>query len=75
VILHASGVDIHNGVEVPGPVDDGQYDEAEYRVTKIYADVKAPGLLDLAVTYCDSEGEWTETGIYSGDFEVWWLEQ
>lgn len=60
------------------PSDDDLYLRRDYRmpeweVLQIQAEVKAPGYLEMAVTYRDSEGnEFTEHGAYCGAFEVWW---
>jgi len=60
------------------PDDDDLYLRRDYRlpendVTQIQAEIKAPGYLEMAVTYRDDKGnEWTEHGAYCGAFEVWW---
>ena len=61
------------------PVDDLRlvysYRIPENDVTQIQAEIKAPGYLEMAVTYRDGDGnEWTEHGAYCGAFEVWWAD-
>lgn len=62
-------------VKFPGDVHlylSRDYRMPERNIFQIQAEIKAPGYLEMAVTYRDDEGEWTEHGAYCGAFEVWW---
>ena len=49
------------------------YEEPDFKPIRILAEVTAPHLLELAVTYADQDGEeFTDHATYCGSFEVWW---